>query len=164
MADGIVKGVGEQLGQLGKQIAVDIATVPAKLTGLDKGTNESAGQGAGGKKQNTAQQTGGSKPAEPLKDPILELKQKDQVETQKNLAQARRLLELIMKPVEPQELTVREQMERDELEKKKKEIEEEKKKAAQVLPKTASKRPRGDLYGVKAKLFGGELGKNSKAQ
>ena len=54
MSDGIAKGVGEQFGQLGQQIIKDIASVPAKITGLDEGTN--AGATRGSAQQNWRQQ------------------------------------------------------------------------------------------------------------
>lgn len=160
MADGIAKGVGEQLGHLGKQIVKDIAQVPAKITGLDPGTNEGTDSGPGSAKQ----QASNAKPtAKPQVNPLDAIRQKDEIERQKQLAQARRLLDELMRPV-AHAPSLKEQLEMEEMEKRKKEIEEERKKMAKKLPQFASKPKRGNLFGVKSKQFGGEVGKNVKAQ
>ena len=168
MPDGIAKGIGSELGSLGKQIVREVAQVPAKITGMDAGTNEATGLGTGGKKQKgqkgqTRSSSQNIAPGEQI-DSLTAIRQKDEVEKQKQLAQARQLLQQFIRPDEQKEPTLREKQEMEELEKKKKEIEEEKEKAKKLLQPTAAKRPRGDLYGVKAKQFGGEKGKNIKAQ
>lgn len=164
MSDGIGKGIGEQLGQLGKQIVTDIAKVPAKITGLDTGgTDETVGQGTGGKKSTGfTQQKPPPKSAETQR--IEEIVRQDEAEKQKKLAQARRLLQQFIEPQQKSVPTLQEKLEMEEMERKKKEIEEEKKKAQKQLPVVVGKRPRGDLFGMKAKKFGGEVGKNVKAQ
>lgn len=166
MADRIAKGIGEQLGSLGKQIVTDIAKVPGKITGLDSGgINETVGTGTSAKGQKGRSQQQKPQSAQGEVNILTELARKDEAEKQKKLAEARRLLQQF---IEPQQLSpepsVREKMELEEMEKKKKEIEEEKEKAKKALPKMAVKRPRGDLFGIKAKQFGGEAGKNVKAQ
>lgn len=164
MADGIAKGVGEQFGQLGKQVVKDIVSLPVKIIGFDKsaGTNETAGSSGGKPSSGQAQAKGGIKSAEKA-DPLVKMKQQDEIEKQKQLAQARRLLQQFIEPPKDEQ-TVREKLEMEELEKKKKEIEEEKKKAATMLPQIAGKPKRGNLYGIKSKQFAGEVGKNVKAQ
>ena len=162
MSDGIAKGVGEQFGQLGQQIIKDIASVPAKITGLDVGTNE--GVTSGSAKQNWRQQKQITpKPSEKI-DPILVMKQKDEIERQKQLAEARKLLEQLINPQQQTTPSIREQIEMEEMEKKKKEIEEEKKKAKKQLPLVATRAKRGNLFGIKSKQFAGEVGKNVKSQ
>lgn len=168
MPDGIKSGIGEQLGSIGKQIVQEIAQVPAKITGMDGGTtNETAGTGTGGKQKGQ----GGGKSSGKAGSGIFqtprtpeEIAAADALEKQKKLAEARRLLQQFIAPQNQPEPSLREKLEMEEMEKKKKEIEEEKKKAASNLPVVASKRPKGDLYGTKAKKFGGEMGKNVKAQ
>lgn len=155
MVDGVAKGVGEQLGQLGKQIVTEVAKTPAKIVGLD----ETLGSSGSSKSQQTNKT---QRPAAQEKvKPMQELAQKDEVEKQKQLAQARRLLQQFAE-LQKEEPSVKEKLELEELEKKKKEIEEEKKKAKQVLVQPQAKQARGDLYGVKGKQFGGEVGKNVK--
>ncbi|HCM37803.1 MAG: hypothetical protein UV61_C0008G0060 [Candidatus Gottesmanbacteria bacterium GW2011_GWB1_43_11] len=161
MADGIAKGIGEQLGELGKQIVTEVANVPAKITGLDStGTNETTGQGAGAAKPVSGQKTSASKP---MQRAISEIAQKDEIEKQKRLFETRQLLKQFSQP-QASEQSIKEKLELEELEKQKKEIAAEKKKARAILPKLWSKPKSGNLYGIKAKAFGGEVGKNVKAQ
>ncbi len=160
MTDGIAKGVGEQLGGLGKQIVKDMTALPGKLIGLDSG---SAGESKGG--ISSGQQTKLQTPQtqkQARAQQIRQIEQQDEIEKQKQLQQARAMLRQWTQPQPQQELTEAEKREIEELEKKKKESEEERKKAAQVLPRIVGKRPRGDLYGIKGKQSSGEIGKNIK--
>lgn len=164
MADGIAKGVGEQLGELGKQIVKDIASVPGKLTGLDSsGVDESSGSTMGGKQQQVQKQSAQQVQKQAAVQRMAQIKQKDEAEKQKQLAQARDLLRQFTQPQGEQEMTVAQKQEMEEMEKKKKEIEEEKQAAAKILPRFRGKRARGDLYGIKGKQFTGETGKNIKS-
>ena len=159
MVDGVAKGVGEQLGQLGKQIVTEVAKAPAKIVGFD----ETLGSSSSGKGQPVKQQQTRAHPGE-QKDPLQQLAKQDALDKQKQLAQARQLIQQFIRPDEKSAQTLEEKLELEELEKKRKEIEEERKKAEMVIRQSSSKRPRGDLFGVKAKKFGGEVGKNVKAQ
>lgn len=166
MGDGIARGIGSELGNLGKQIAQEIVQVPAKITGMDAGTNEVTGTGTGGKKAQKGQSTQANRTASmpgEYRDPLSAIRQKDEVEKQKQLALARQLLQKFMHP-QQEEPSLKQKQEMEEMEKRKKEIKEENEKAKKQLPQMTAKRPRGDLYGVKAKQFGGEKGKNVKAQ
>ena len=162
MADGIAKGVGEQLGELGKQIVHDVAKVPSQLVGLDSGgINESpGGSGPSGQQQKARIQNAKAQEAKRIAD----IAKKDEMQKQQQLARARQLLQQFIRPGERSPLSIKEKLEQDDLEKKKKQVEEERKKAAKALPKSSSKRPRGDLYGTRAKQFAGETGKNVKSQ
>lgn len=162
MADGIAKGIGEQLGQLGKQIATDIAKVPAQIVGLDKSGGNTNEGGSGGNPASQKSGGQGQTPSSSGIDRITELKQQDEREKQQALAQARRLLQQINQPGGQPAPTIQETLEMEKMEDRKKEIEDEKKKA-KPLQQATSKRPRGDLYGKKSKQFGGELGKNVKS-
>lgn len=166
MGDGIAKGIGEQLGQLGKQIATDIAKVPSQIVGLDKsgGTNETVGSGGGSKKQQGKTNQSNMQRAGGDPNKLAELERNDAIERQKQMSKARQMLQQFTQPQGQAEPSLREKIEMEEMEKRKKEIEEERKKAQSALPQTSSKRPKGDLYGKKAKQFGGEMGKNVKSQ
>ena len=162
MGDGIAKGVGEQLGELGKQVVAEVAQVPAKIAGLDAGsTNETVGAGTGGNQSGQQKQ---QKAQINEQKRIAEVARKDEMQKEQQLAQARRLLQQFINPAESPEQPIKEKLDLEELEKKKKEIAAENEKAKKQLPKTGSKRPRGDLYGTRAKQFTGETGKNVKAQ
>ncbi len=165
MTDGIGKAIGSQLGELGKQIVSDVVKVPGQLTGMDSGTNETKIKGTGGKKSKTSQQVRPiTKTATENIDPLLKLKQKEEVERQRKLDSIRQeLSQQFSRPTEPNAGSVREQIELEEMEKKRKEIEEEKEKAKKVLNQPSSKRKKG-MFGIAAKVFGGEKGKNVVSQ
>lgn len=160
MADGIGKGVANQFAELGKQVVQDLASVPGKLTGLDSGTSETSGAGAGSSKKQGNQK--GGQPQQGI-DPIAALKQKEDSEKQQQLANVRRRLAQLMNPNQPREKTAYEIKQDEEMEKKKQELWQMQQEAKQ-LKQSPGKRPRGDLYGVKAKQFGGEKGKNVVSQ
>lgn len=62
----------------------------------------------------------------------------------------------------PKEPSVWEKMQAEAQEKKELAKRQQKQAAAQALPVVQYKRPRGDPYGIKAKKFGGEAGKNAR--
>lgn len=162
MANGISKGIGEQLGELGKQVATDIAKTPAKIVGLD----ETVGQGTGGKgqkpppikKRNLIEELVG-KPRTP--EELEQLKVQQKADDQKKIAMARRLLQNISQPAS--QGPSRQEQEMAEMEKQRAAIEKQRKQLNSSLPQVSSKPKRGNLYGVKQKKFGGELGKNVKS-
>jgi hypothetical protein len=160
MPDGIARGVGEGLVQLGKQIVADVVKTPAKIVGLDETLGLGGGKQQKGQKTKTQVQ---GKTGEGM-DQIQQMKQQDEVEKQKKLSQARQLLQQFIKPQGQPEPSIREQLEMEEMEKRKKEIQEERIKAQQNLPPPSSKAKRGNLYGIKQKVHGSELGKNTKSQ
>ncbi len=164
MSDGIGSAVGQQIGEIGKQVAKDLVSIPRSMVGLknDGGSiNETASQG-----KNTANQQQTAKPnasrGEQI-DEIANLKQQEDIDKQRKLSEIRRRLELLMNPQRQHEKSIHEIQQEEELEKKKLELRKMKEEAKQ-LKQIVSKRPRGDLYGVKAKRFGGEQGKNVVAQ
>lgn len=159
MSNGIAKGVGEELGSLGKQIATDIGKLPAQLMGLDKGTNETTGSGTGGAQKSQQVQ----KQAQAAQKQIADLARKDEAEKQRKLADARKLIKQFTQD-QVHDPGIREKLELEELEKKKQEIEEEKKKVKKILQPVATKPKRGNIFGIKSKQFGGEVGKNVKSQ
>lgn len=146
MTDSIGGGVIGELGELGKKIGGEVAKVPGDIIGQ---ALESVGSGSGGKKvqgQKVVQTSdgGAAKSAWDQIDAESDKKIKRQM--------ARRALEDLIggagrKQKEPS-IWERLQMEADQ---KKKEDTNQKATAAQQLPMSVSKRPRGDLYGKKAK-------------
>src|SRR3989344_8791173 len=143
MADGIAKGIGEQLVHLGKQIVTEVAQVPAKIAGMDGGsTNEAVGMGTGSAKQQASQKNPQGKPAEKV-DPLAGIRQKDEIEKQKQLAAARRLIQQFAQPQQAAP-TLKQQQEMEEYEKRKKEIAEEKKKNLPQVPHDQNRAKQGE--------------------
>lgn len=161
MADGISKGVGEQLGSLGKQIVWEVTNLPAKLSGMDA-PDEKKGEGQGTSAQGQKKTKGQTKSHGQGFNPIELLKQQDEIKKQKELAFTRQVIREFMRPQGQQSVQQKEQLE--ELEKRKQEIAEEKQKMQKVLQQPSAKPKRGNLFGIKAKRFAGEQGKNVKAQ
>jgi hypothetical protein len=148
MADTVGGGIIGELGELGKKIGGEVAKVPGDIIGQ---ALESVGASTGGKKtqgqKTTATQSndnGATKSAWDQIDAATDKKIKRQM--------ARRALEDLLagagkKQKEPS-IWERLQMEADQ---KKKEDKAQKAAASQQLQTPTSKRPRGDLYGAKAK-------------
>jgi hypothetical protein len=156
MSDGIAKGVGESLGNLGKQIITDVAKMPAQIVGLD----ETMGSG-GGKSQkgqtNQKPKMGVGQNSEP---DINRMAQEDEIKKQQELQQARRLLSQISGQPVNSEPTVYEQIQRENAQKK--EDLKNRQQAENMQLKQVSTRPRrGNLMG---KQTGSETKKNVVAQ
>lgn len=152
MADGIIKGVGEGLGELVKQVVTDAVKLPGDLAGI--GVDETKGQGTG----SSSNQTGKSQKSQNTQ--INDLAKQDEIDKQAKLAQARRLLQQVNQPAGQPEPSVSEKIEMEE--EQKKQAEEIKQQSAmQELPKTGSKPKPGNLYG---KQTGSETKMNVKAQ
>lgn len=148
--------IGE-LGEIGKQIGGEVAKVP---TDIASKAMESLGA-SGGKKTQGQQQvkTTGSFDATPKKDTAWE--KFDIVDEQTRRIIARKALqELLARPRAPKEESIWEKLQREEEQKKQAQAAQQQAQAASSLPMPTSKRPRGDLYGTKAKKLGSEVGKN----
>lgn len=157
MSDGIVKGVGEQLGELGKQVISEVAKTPATLVGLD----ETLGVSKSGNSQGTSVST--TQKPEDASPSIELLKQQDEQKKQQELEKARSLIAQFSQGPVP-EKTISQQQELEDLEKRKEGIKKEKLKAKMILPNTGSKPKRGNLFGIRAKQLGSEIGKNVKSE
>lgn len=166
MADGIAKGIGEQLGQIGKAIATDIAKVPSQIIGLDKsgGTNETSGQGTGGKKQQQKPNPQNIQRAAGDPNRLAELEQQDAIERQKQMSKARDMLRQFTQPTQQSEPSVYERLQQEKMQEEQAKMEKAKSEQSNSLPMPSSKPKRGNLHGIKSKQFGGELGKNVKSQ
>ncbi len=160
MVDSVAKGVGEQLGQLGKQIVTEVAKTPAKIVGIDETL------GSGGTSPNPKNPPSPQKKSGDANSASIEaLKQKDELEKARQLQKARELLKQFTQLQGESDSTYETRLKMEELEKKKKEIVEEKKKAMK-LPFISTRPERGNLYGrgVRPKSSGTEVGKNIKSQ
>ena len=165
MADGIGKAVGQQLGELGKQIVKDIAKVPGQLTGFtDVGTQETKGQGAGASKQSSQQTAPPKTPTENV-NPLAALEQQEQIEKAKKLERVRQeLAAQFKKPVNPEEQPkgAFEQQKLEDLEKQKLEIKKMQEEAKRLQP-MSTKAKRGNLFRKeqvkKRQQFGSEQSK-----
>lgn len=123
----------DELGDLGKNIVREAVAVPKDIAGK---AIESLGSSSGQKQQQTQ-----SPPTKP--------------------AQARTALaELAGIKPKQKEPTVWEKIQAEAEQKKELGKQQQQQAAAQALPAVKSKRPRGDLYGMKAKKAGSEVGKN----
>ena len=154
---GIPGQIISELGEIGKKVGGEVAQVPKDIAGK---ALESLGTSGGQKQQGQTiiPPTGESaKPKE--KGPWETFDEIPNKEMKKKMARnalQALLARLAQKPKEP---SVWEKIQQ-EAEQKKQMTQQQQQAAATQLPQTSSKRPRGDLYGVKAKTFGSEAAKN----
>lgn len=149
--------IGE-LTDLGKQIGTEAAKVPTDLTGK---ALESLGMGGGKKGQHGQSAIPQPLPAEHGGAPSLwqSIDTAPSEEVKKAIARAA-LEELIRPKPKQREPSIWERIQMEEQQKK--EMKAKQSAAGSSLPMPAGKRARGDLYGVKAKRQGSEIGKNVK--
>lgn len=149
--------IGE-LSELGKQIGTEAAKVPADLTGK---ALESLGMSGGKKGQHGSPSKSVQMPHERTANPTAweSIDQESDIQIKKSIARAA-LEELIHPKPKQREPSIWERIQMEENQKK----EQAAKKAAtqNTIPMPSGKKARGDLYGVKAKRQGSELGKNVK--
>jgi hypothetical protein len=164
MADGIGKAVGQHFEAIGKQIVSDLASIPKSIVGLDSGgTHETKGQGGGSQKSGQQQKSSPKNQGEQI-DPLAAIRRQTEIEKQKQISEVRRRLEQLMSGhLGERPKTPFEEKQLEELEKQKQQAAHMKQEVMQ-LRSAPSKRRRGDLYGVTAKKFGGEQGKNVVSQ
>lgn len=141
----ILGQIGESFEQIGQDVARETAQAPKDLVGK---AMETVGLGSGKKKkqsQTAAPQTDAAESPD--------AQQKAQVAEDVKRAIARAALEEISGKNRPQqqEPGVWEKIQKEEEEKKQLEQKKKAEAAKQSLPQAASKRPRGDLFGKKAK-------------
>lgn len=155
---GIPGQIISEFGELGKKVGTETAKAPVDILGK---TLESLGT-SGGKKQGTNTfQTPQS--GESAKQPGMWEKIDTEKDPQIKKAIARAALEELIRPRQRQkELSVWERIQQEEAQKKEAQAAQKAQAASSSLPAGTSKRPRGDLYGIKAKRAGSEIGKNVK--
>lgn len=141
----IIGAFTDELGELGKQIVRETVAVPKDIAGK---ALESLGASGGQKQQ---QQTAATADAS----------KKESGEQKIKASVAREALAQIagVKPKQ-KEPSVWEKIQAEAEQKKELSKQQQQAVAAQQLPQMKAKRPRGDLYGLKAKKASGEVGKN----
>ncbi len=144
----IVGQIGESFEQIGKDVARETVKAPQDIVGK---AMESLGV-SGGKKNPKQQATQSGKPPNQEEEARSE-------ETKRAIARAA-LEELTGKKPKEKEMSVWEKIQKEEEEKKQFEKKKKEEAAKQALPKSSSKRPRGDLYGLKAKKASAEMSRN----
>lgn len=141
----ILNQIGESFEQIGKDVARETVQAPKDLVGT---ALESLGVSSGSKKPKQSAsatqqpgQEGAGPETVPSSGPSEEVKR----------AIARAALEELSGKSRPKELSVWEKLQKEEEQKKEMEKKQKEQAAKQALPQGTSKRPRGDLYGKKAK-------------
>ncbi len=140
----ILGQIGESIEQIGKDVARETVQAPKDLVGT---ALESLGASSGKKKTSKQAKTappqtqGQTEPATPEAAHEEEIKR----------AVARRALEELSGKAKPKEESVWEKIQKEEEQKKEQKKLQKEQAAKASLPQIASKRKRGDLYGVKAK-------------
>jgi len=148
----IIGQITEELGDLGKKVVTETAKVPGDVAGV---ALESLTRTSGTTRQGS--QTAGGKPAgETPFDAFA--KAKDE-ESKRRIARA--ALEYLAGVCsKPKKLSVWEEVQMEVEEKRQQKIQQQVQAAKRVLPETGSKRPRGDLYGIRSKRAAAETGRN----
>jgi len=144
---------------IGKDIIHEVAKLPTDIAGK---AMESMGTLGGQKgQQQTKQVLTGQADATRPKD------QWDQIDNTKDQkikqATAREALAALINRPKQKEPTVWEKLQMEAKEKKEFQAKQQAQQSQMQLPKIASKRSRGDLYGLKAKRSSAEIGKNVKS-
>lgn len=141
---GILGTIGESFEQIGKDVAGEVVKAPQDIVGK---ALESLGTSGG--KKNPKQQTSGS--SQPTGDEGAAKTPEEAQSEETKRAIARKALEELSGKPKPKEESVWEKIQKEEEQKKLMEKKRKEEAAKQALPKATSKRPRGDLYGIKAK-------------
>lgn len=141
----IIGAFTDELGDLGKQIVRETVKVPKDIAGK---ALESLGASSGQKQK---QQT----------PPSVDTAKKELSEQKIKASVAREALaQLAGAKPKQKEPSVWEKIQAEAEQKKELSKQQQQAVAAQQLPQMKAKRPRGDLYGLKAKRASGEVGKN----
>jgi hypothetical protein len=149
MADTVGGQIISELGEIGKKVGSEAVKIPKDIAGV---ALESIGA-SGSNKQGSAKIFSSAATGEAAKNPETAW-EKISIEKDTNIRRqmARKALEELTKGMaaRPKEPSVWERLQMEQ-EQKKKETIMQNVQAAQTLPMPASKRPKGDLYGTKAK-------------
>jgi len=153
---GIAKHIIGSLGDIGSEIMKEAVIVPKDMVGT---ALESLGTPKG--------QKGNTTPKVPTEKPSGEIQafgafDAGDAQTKKTVARA--ALQALAAPPQKKEPTMYEKQQKELEEKKKMEQKQAIEAQQKNLPKMSAKRKRGDLYGMKAKKAGSEIGKNVKAE
>jgi len=143
----ILGQIGESFEQIGKDVAHETVQAPKDVVGT---ALESLGISSGNKNPKQQQATAKRDESSGQEGAASQPNQGQSEELKRVIARAA-LEELSGKKPKQKEPTVWEKIQQEEEQKKQLEKKRKEEAAKQALPKAASKRPRGDLYGVKAK-------------
>ena len=147
-----------ELGEIGKQVGREVAKVPKDIAGQAlESLGSSSGKKQGQQAQTTPQKPTGEAPAP--QGPWQSIDAEKDKKTKEAIARA--ALEDLTRPKQQQkEPSVWEKIQMEEQKKKEMAAKQAASQQATAIPMSKSKRPRGDLYGIKAKKAGSEVGKN----
>lgn len=145
----------DELGDLGKQIVRETASVPKDIAGK---ALESLGVSSGQKSGGAGSRSAGQNQQEP-KGPLSELNDAKDQKAKQAIARAA-LAEIAGVTPKKKEPSVWEKIQAEAEQKKELAKQQQQQAAAQQLAPATSKRRRGDLYGMKAKKNTTEVGKN----
>ncbi|OGG28319.1 hypothetical protein A3A64_04380 [Candidatus Gottesmanbacteria bacterium RIFCSPLOWO2_01_FULL_48_11] len=154
---GIAKQIIGSFEDIGKDVVREAAQVPADVAGK---ALESLGTSGGQKQQGqTTVNSGNPEDSRNLqKGPWEEFDAIPDEKVKKTMA--RRALEaLLARPIQ-KEPSVWERMQKEAEQRKQMTEQQQQQATAASIPAPTPKRPRGDLYGMKAKKLGSEVGKN----
>ena len=155
---GIAKQIIGSFEDIGKSVVGEAVKVPADIAGK---ALESLGTTSGKTQQGqtiTPSPDAASRPKE--KGPWETFDEISDKDVKKQMA--RNALQALLKRLaeKPKEPSVWERMQQEMEQKKQMQQQQQQQAAAASIPAATSKRPRGDLYGMKAKKLGSEVGKN----
>lgn len=152
----VTKQIIGSFEDIGKDVVHEVAKVPGDIAGK---ALESLGATSGKTQQGQTVSTA-TDAVKPKEKTSWETFDEARDEKAKR-AIARAALEALLKrTAKPKEPSVWEKIQTEVEQKKQMQKQQQMQTAGQQLPKTSTKRPRGDLYGVGAKRLGSELGKN----
>lgn len=154
---GVAKQIIGSFEDIGKDIVREAASVPKDIVGK---ALESLGSSSGQKTQKPVN-SGNPRDSRNLENgPWEQFDALPDKDVKKKMA--RNALQALLARLagKPKERTVWEKMQQEVEQKKQMQQQQQAQVNASQLFKTASKRPRGDLYGMKAKKAGSEVGKN----
>lgn len=139
----ILNQIGESFEQIGKDVARETVQAPKDLVGT---ALESLGVSSGSKKPKSSA-SANQQPGAEAAPGVVPAGPSEEVKR----AVARAALEELSGKTRPKELSVWEKIQKEEEQKKEMEKKQKEQASKQALPQGTSKRPRGDLYGKKAK-------------
>lgn len=155
----IIGSFTDELGELGKQIVRETVKVPKDIAGK---ALESLGASSGTKQGQRNPPAGGQVQQDQKtgeKGPLDQLGAVKEQQAKQAIARAA-LAQLAGVTPKQKEPSVWEKIQAEAEQKKELSKQQQQQTAARALPIIKSKRPRGDLYGLKAKKAGSEVGKN----
>ncbi len=153
-AGSIIGGFTDELGELGKHVVKEVVKAPKDIAGK---ALESLGASSSPKGQQGVAQSVTTKPEGA--SAVSQLDQTKDQQFKKTIARAA-LSEIAGVKQKQKEPTVWEKIQAETEQKKQTAKQQQQQASSQALPVMTSKRKRGDLYGMKAKKAGSEVGKN----